>query len=58
VLTALRQWGDRYLSGPDGPPLLITHSDCGGTVRVQHICEEGHLLGDADRGMVAVIPDD
>ena len=29
VLTALRQWGDKYLVGPEGPQSLITHKDCG-----------------------------
>jgi hypothetical protein len=58
VLTALRQWGDRYLAGPDGPPVLVTHAGCGGAVRVQHVCAAGHALGDTGRGMVASTPDD
>ena len=29
VLTALTQWGDRYLAGEAGPPFLITHKTCG-----------------------------
>jgi DNA-binding HxlR family transcriptional regulator len=28
VLTAMRQWGDRY-AAPDGPPLLMAHEGCG-----------------------------
>jgi DNA-binding HxlR family transcriptional regulator len=28
VLTAMRQWGDRY-AAPDGPPMLVTHEGCG-----------------------------
>lgn len=28
VLTAMRQWGDRY-AAPDGPPLRIVHHKCG-----------------------------
>jgi DNA-binding HxlR family transcriptional regulator len=31
VLLALMRWGDRWLS-PDGPPMLLVHRDCGGTV--------------------------
>jgi DNA-binding HxlR family transcriptional regulator len=58
VLTALRQWGDRHLTGPAGPPVLVTHAGCGSTVRVQHVCEVGHVLGDTGRGMVASTPDD
>jgi len=46
VLTALRQWGDRYLSGEAGPPVAFTHADCGAPVRVQHICADGHLIED------------
>ena len=32
VLTAMRQWGDRY-AAPGGPPLQVTHKACG------HICD-------------------
>lgn len=28
VLTAMRQWGDRY-AAPDGPPLQMIHKECG-----------------------------
>jgi DNA-binding HxlR family transcriptional regulator len=28
VLTAMRQWGDRY-AAPDGPPLRMAHKACG-----------------------------
>jgi DNA-binding HxlR family transcriptional regulator len=28
VLTAMRQWGDRW-AAPDGPPLSVVHKDCG-----------------------------
>lgn len=28
VLTAMRQWGDKY-AAPDGPPMLVTHKGCG-----------------------------
>ena len=31
VLTAIRQWGDRY-AAPDGPPLKLVHRECG------HVC--------------------
>jgi DNA-binding HxlR family transcriptional regulator len=31
VLTAIRQWGDRY-AAPDGPPLELVHRECG------HVC--------------------
>ena len=25
----LMRWGDKYLAGPDGPPLVLRHHDCG-----------------------------
>ena len=28
VLTAMRQWGDKY-AAPEGPPLEVIHRDCG-----------------------------
>ncbi|WP_131745791.1 helix-turn-helix domain-containing protein [Frankia sp. Cppng1_Ct_nod] len=56
VLTALRQWGDRHLAGPDGPPAPIVHADCGAIVRARHMCERGHVLDDTGRGLTA-LPD-
>ena len=31
VLVSLMQFGDRYYA-PDGPPVVLTHKDCGGTL--------------------------
>ena len=39
ALIALMHWGDRYSSGPDGPPRLIVHKECGGEVSDRGICE-------------------
>lgn len=25
----LMRWGDKHLAGPDGPPLILRHNDCG-----------------------------
>ncbi|APA95903.1 putative HTH-type transcriptional regulator [Nocardia seriolae] len=44
VLTALMQWGDKHLASPAGPPLTVTHTDCGATVRATLRCEHGHVL--------------
>src|SRR6266536_1161161 len=44
VLVGLMQWGDRYGAGPDGPPVLLRHRDCGQPVRLQLACEAGHVL--------------
>jgi DNA-binding HxlR family transcriptional regulator len=45
VLSALRQWGDRHLSGEDGPPASFTHIGCGAPVHVLHVCDAGHVIG-------------
>src|SRR5580704_12311924 len=47
VLVALMQWGDRYEAGPDGPPVLLRHRDCGEPVRLQLSCRAGHVLESA-----------
>lgn len=46
ILLAVMAWGDRHLSGEDGPPAIPRHADCGASVRVSLICEAGHELGD------------
>ena len=47
VLVALMEWGDRYESGADGPPVLLRHRDCGEPVRLQLTCAAGHVLESA-----------
>ncbi|MEP6659413.1 MAG: helix-turn-helix domain-containing protein [Acidimicrobiales bacterium] len=37
VLTAMRQWGDRW-AAPDGPPLTMRHSACGRVVKAVAVC--------------------
>jgi DNA-binding HxlR family transcriptional regulator len=37
VLTAMRQWGDRY-AAPDGPPLRVTHKACGALTEAVLVC--------------------
>ena len=39
ALIALLSWGDRYSPGPEGPPMLIVHKECGGAVSDRGICE-------------------
>ena len=51
VLTALMQWGDKHLAGPAGPPLVVTHADCGAPVRATLRCEHGHVLADTGIGL-------
>ena len=45
VVTALRDWGDRWASGPEGPPFRALHKSCGTTVRAEVRCERGHRVG-------------
>jgi DNA-binding HxlR family transcriptional regulator len=42
LLVAVRQWGDRYLADPGGPPLETVHRDCGAQVRAALVCDDGH----------------
>jgi DNA-binding HxlR family transcriptional regulator len=42
VIAALRSWGEQYVLDDDGPPLIIRHKDCGGTVYTQLTCEHNH----------------
>jgi len=37
VMVTLMQFGDRYYA-PEGPPLVITHKGCGGTLDEHRIC--------------------
>ncbi|HEV7461182.1 MAG TPA: helix-turn-helix domain-containing protein [Solirubrobacteraceae bacterium] len=42
VVVALMQWGDRWAVDPEGPPVEITHRDCGEPVAVTMTCAAGH----------------
>jgi DNA-binding HxlR family transcriptional regulator len=49
ALIALLNWGDRYSPGPDGPPMVILHKECGGAVSERGICEScGQVLSARD----------
>ena len=39
VLTAMRQWGDRW-AAPDGPPLEVVHKACGHVTEIVATCSE------------------
>jgi DNA-binding HxlR family transcriptional regulator len=48
VLTAMRQWGDKY-AAPDGPPLQIIHKDCGHVANAVMTCSRcGEHIGTGD----------
>ncbi|PRY41744.1 winged helix-turn-helix transcriptional regulator [Umezawaea tangerina] len=53
ALVALMQWGDRWVADPEGPPVEITHRECGAPVRVELCCADGHV-GLTARDTVAV----
>jgi DNA-binding HxlR family transcriptional regulator len=42
VLVAVRDWGDRYLADPGGPPLRTVHAGCQAQVHAVLRCEAGH----------------
>jgi DNA-binding HxlR family transcriptional regulator len=46
VLLAVRDWGDRWLADPGGPPMVAEHRGCGGTVRAELRCDAGHPVDD------------
>lgn len=37
VVTAMRQWGDKY-AAPSGPPVQVRHKDCGALTEMVHVC--------------------
>jgi DNA-binding HxlR family transcriptional regulator len=46
VVVSLMQWGDRHGAPPEGPPVILTHRDCGGEVTSHRICDRcGEQLG-------------
>jgi DNA-binding HxlR family transcriptional regulator len=47
LLLALQQWGARYLSDPEGPPIEFVHRDCGAPVELVMRCSAGHELARA-----------
>lgn len=38
VITALREWGDRWTAGAAGPPVVVNHAACGHPVELQVVC--------------------
>jgi DNA-binding HxlR family transcriptional regulator len=53
VLVALLQWGDRH-AAPDGPPVVLTHKDCGAEIDDRRRCRRcGADLGPRDVRAVA-----
>jgi DNA-binding HxlR family transcriptional regulator len=48
VITALRQWGDKYLADPEGPSTEILHRGCGAHVHARLVCDAGHVIEPED----------
>ncbi|OXM66872.1 winged helix-turn-helix transcriptional regulator [Amycolatopsis vastitatis] len=48
AVVTLMQWGDRHLAGPDGPPILLRHKDCGEIAETYVACRHcgGELATD------------
>jgi len=47
VLAALLAWGDKHAAAAAGPPVVLTHRDCGEPVHLEAHCAAGHVLGSA-----------
>src|SRR3954453_19122379 len=48
AITALREWGDKYMADPEGPSSLVLHRGCGAHVHAKLICDAGHELAPED----------
>jgi hypothetical protein len=46
ILTALSDWGTRYVADADGPAVQMTHRGCGSQVRAVLVCDDGHRIED------------
>jgi DNA-binding HxlR family transcriptional regulator len=53
VITAMRQWGDRW-AAPEGPPLKIRHAACGRVVKAVSVCS--HCGEPLDARNVSAVP--
>ena len=55
ALTALMQWGDRWLA-EDGGPVELRHHDCGALVHAELRCEHGHEVGSGEIELARHLP--
>jgi DNA-binding HxlR family transcriptional regulator len=63
-VVSLMHWGDRHLAGPEGPPRLSRHRDCGGDLHARLVCDTCGRAATADSidlppgpGMEVATPD-
>jgi DNA-binding HxlR family transcriptional regulator len=54
VITAMRQWGDRWVPPPAGTPVLVRHKTCGQVTTVLPVC--AHCGEPLDDRTVAAAP--
>lgn len=40
ILAALAAWGDRWLTGPEGKPLVLHHTTCDHDMHAEVVCSE------------------
>ena len=39
ILAAMAAWGDKWLAGPEGTPLVLHHTRCGHDMQAQVVCD-------------------
>jgi len=44
VVAALTAFGDKYLAGDAGVPVILEHRQCGAPVQARLVCADGHIL--------------
>jgi DNA-binding HxlR family transcriptional regulator len=54
AVVVLMRWGDEYMSGPEGPPILLRHKDCGELAQAYVACR--HCGGEVTIDRVASEP--
>jgi DNA-binding HxlR family transcriptional regulator len=42
VLAAMMAWGDRWLAGEEGPPVVLRHAPCGHELHAEVVCSHCH----------------
>lgn len=49
VILSLLGWGDRWMAGDDGPPLVLVHKACGHPIKPSLVCPDcGEPIGPRD----------
>lgn len=54
VMISLLRWGDEHCAGDGGPPLEVTHRECGEPVRAVVECAAGHHLSSPRESQTAM----